>query len=145
MKYNFDETATKKLKEKIAALSKNIEQAVIAQSYKKASKLKQEQAELENQIQELKQKFTIPKEERLEVTQEDVQKVLHISTGIPISNLNKDDISRIKNLARDLKKSIIGQDEAVENITKSIMRSKTGISNPNRPLGSFLFLGPTGV
>ncbi len=145
MKYNFDETATKKLKEKIAAVSKNIEQAVIAQSYKKATKLKQQQAELEQQIQDLKQKFTIPKEERLEVTQQDVQKVLHISTGIPISNLNKDEITRIKNLSREMKKHIIGQDEAVDNITKSIMRSKTGISNPNRPLGSFLFLGPTGV
>lgn len=145
MKYNFDETATKKLKEKIASLNKNIEQAVIAQSYKKATKLKQQQAELEQQIQDLKQKFTIPKEERLEVTQQDVQKVLHISTGIPISNLNKDEITRIKNLSREMKKHIIGQDEAVDNITKSIMRSKTGISNPNRPLGSFLFLGPTGV
>ncbi|MGB2111049.1 MAG: hypothetical protein ACPHY8_04185 [Patescibacteria group bacterium] len=134
MKYNFDETATKKLKEKIASVSKNIEQAVIAQSYKKATKLKQQQAELEQQIQDLKQKFTIPKEERLEVTQQDVQKVLHISTGIPISNLNKDEITRIKNLSREMKKHIIGQDEAVDNITKSIMRSKTGISNPNRPL-----------
>lgn len=145
MKYNFDETATKKLKEKIAKLSKDIEQAVIAQSYKKASKLKEEQANLENQISELKQKFTIPKEERLDVTSEDVQKVLHISTGIPISNLNKWEIDRLKNLPRDIRKKIIWQDEAVENIAKSIMRSKTGIWNPNRPLGSFLFLGPTGV
>ena len=145
MKYNFDETATKKLKEKIAKLSKSIEQAVIAQSYKKASKLKEEQADLEKQISELKQKFTIPKEERLNVTAEDVQKVLHISTGIPISNLNKGEIDRLKNLPRDIRKNIIWQDEAVENIAKSIMRSKTGIWNPNRPLGSFLFLGPTGV
>lgn len=145
MKYNFDETATKKLKEKIAKLSKSIEQAVIAQSYKKASKLKEEQADLEKQISELKQKFTIPKEERLNVTAEDVQKVLHISTGIPISNLNKWEIDRLKNLPRDIRKNIIWQDEAVENIAKSIMRSKTGIWNPNRPLGSFLFLGPTGV
>lgn len=145
MKYNFDETATKKLKEKIAKLSKDIEHAVIAQSYKKASKLKEEQAELETQISELKQKFTIPKEERLNVTAEDVQRVLHISTGIPISNLNKWEIDRLKNLPRDIRKNIIGQDEAVENIAKSIMRSKTGIWNPNRPLGSFLFLGPTGV
>jgi ATP-dependent Clp protease ATP-binding subunit ClpC len=89
MKYNFDETETKKLKEKVASIGKNIEQAVIAQSYKKASKLKEEQALLETQIQELKQKFTIPKEKRLNVTAEDVQKVLHMSTGIPISNLNK--------------------------------------------------------
>jgi len=145
MKYNFDETETKKLKEKIANIGNNIEQAVIAQSYKKASKLKEEQAVLETQIQELKQKFTIPKEKRLNVTAEDVQKVLHMSTGIPISNLNKWEIDRLKNLPRDIKKSIMGQDEAIEKIVKSIMRSKTGIWNPNRPLGSFLFLWPTGV
>ncbi|MCP4522803.1 MAG: ATP-dependent Clp protease ATP-binding subunit [Candidatus Gracilibacteria bacterium] len=145
MKYNFDETATKKIKEKIASHQKNIEQAVIAQSYKKASRLKKEQAEFEAQILQLKEKFTIPKEERLHVTEEDVQKVLHISTGIPISNLNKGEKDRLKNLPKDIKKHIIGQDNAVDNIVKSIMRSKTGIGNPNRPLGSFLFLGPTGV
>lgn len=145
MKYNFDETETKKLKEKVATIGKNIEQAVIAQSYKKASKLKEDQALLETQIQELKQKFTIPKEKRLNVTAEDVQKVLHMSTGIPISNLNKWEIDRLKNLPKDIKKSIMGQDDAIEKIVKSIMRSKTGIGNPNRPLGSFLFLWPTGV
>lgn len=145
MKYNFDETETKKLKEKVAKMQKDIEQAVIAQSYKKAYKLKEAQAELESQIAEAKQKFTIPKEKRMNVTVEDVQKVLHISTGIPISNLSKLDIDKLKSLPKEIKKSIIGQDEAVENIVKSIMRSKAGIGNPNRPLGSFLFLWPTWV
>jgi ATP-dependent Clp protease ATP-binding subunit ClpC len=145
MTYNFDETETKKLKEKIAALQKNIEQAVIAQSYKKAFKLKEEQAELEEQIKEAKQKFTIPKEKRLSVTIEDIQKVLHISTGIPISNLNKGEVDRLKSLPKDIKSEIIGQNSAIDAIVKSIMRSKAGIGNPDRPLGSFLFLGPTGV
>ncbi len=145
MKYNFDETETKKLREKIASLQKNIEQAVIAQSYKKAYKLKEDQAELEAKIIEAKKKFTIPKEKRLSVTLDDVQKVLHIATWIPISNLNKHEIDKLKNLPKDIKKSIIGQDEACENIVKSIMRSKAGIWNPNRPLWSFLFLGPTWV
>jgi len=80
MKYNFDETETKKIKEKIAKLSKQIELAVIAQEYKKASSLKQKQAKLEKDIIDIKEKFTIPKEERMSVLSEDVQKILSMST-----------------------------------------------------------------
>ena len=145
MKYNFDEKETKKLKECIAKLSKNIESAVIAQQYKKASKLKLEQQELETKITELKQKFSIPKEKRLNVTEEDIQKVLSISTWIPTSNISKDEVEKLKKLPNEIKKNIIWQDEAVESIVKSILRSKAGIWNKNRPLWSFLFLWPTGV
>jgi cell division protein FtsB len=80
MKYNFDETETKKIKEKIAKISKQIELAVIAQEYKKASKLKEDQGKLEKEIIDLKEKFTIPKKERMSVGSEDVQKILSIST-----------------------------------------------------------------
>jgi ATP-dependent Clp protease ATP-binding subunit ClpA len=80
MKYNFDETETKKLKEKIAKNNKDIEQAVIAQHYKKAYKLKETQAELEKKIQDLKQKFQVPKEKRMNVDSNDVQKILSIAT-----------------------------------------------------------------
>ncbi|MDD2870670.1 MAG: ATP-dependent Clp protease ATP-binding subunit [Candidatus Gracilibacteria bacterium] len=145
MKYNFDETETKKIKEKIAKINKQIELAVIAQEYKKASALKENQLKLEQDIIELKEKFTIPKNERMNVGIEDVQKVLSISTGIPVSNLSKNEIEGIKNLPKAIKKDIIGQDEAINSIVKSITRSKAGIGDPNRPLGSFLFLGPTGV
>lgn len=145
MKYNFDEGETKKIKENIAKKNKEIESAVIAQQYKKASKLKQEQADLEKQIQEIKEKFTIPKEERFTVNEQDVQKVLSIATWIPVSSLSQDQIKRLQNLPKDIKNEIIGQDDAIDSIVKSIMRSKAGIGNPNRPLGSFLFLGPTGV
>ncbi|MFK7779642.1 MAG: ATP-dependent Clp protease ATP-binding subunit [Candidatus Gracilibacteria bacterium] len=145
MKYNFDETETKKIREKIAKINKKIELAVIAQEYKKASKLKEDQIKLEKEIVNLKEKFTIPKKERMTVGAEDVQKILSISTGIPVSRLSKDEIDRLKLLPKAIKKEIIGQDEAIKSIVKSIMRSKAGISNPNRPLGSFLFLGPTGV
>ncbi len=145
MKYNFDETETKKLKEKIAKIEKEIETAVIAQSYKKAQSLKQKQSELEKEISNLKQKFKIPKEERLSVTSQDVQKVLSIATWIPASNINKDEIQKLKTLSKTIKTQIIWQDDAVENIVKSIMKSKTWIWNPNRPLWSFLFLWPTWV
>ncbi len=145
MKYNFDEKETKKLKAKVAKIAKQIEDAVIAQQYKKASTLKEKQAKLETEISDLKKKFTIPKEKRLSVEVDDIRKVLSMMTGIPVNNLNKSEIDRLKNLPKTIKSQIIGQDDAVESIVKSVIRSKAGIGDTNRPLGSFLFLGPTGV
>ena len=145
MKYNVDEKEIKKLREKIAKIEKDIENAVISQQYKKATKLKDDITKIEWDIQDKKKKFSIPKKERLTVTTDDIQKVLSISTGIPASNLSASEIDRLKKLKWTIKSHIIGQDEAVESIIKSIMRSKAGIGNPNRPLGSFLFLGPTWV
>lgn len=145
MKYEFDEGEIKKLKEKIAKTQKRIEEAVMAQQYKTAVKLKEEQQELENKIRDLKKKFRIPKEKRFWVSEEDIHRVLSITTGIPVSNLSKSEIDRLKKLPKTMKEHIISQDEAIEAITKSIIRSKTGIAQPHRPLGSFLFLGPTGV
>jgi len=145
MKYNFDETETKKIKEKIAKINKQIEIAVIWQEYKKASTLKESQVKLEQQIQEIKEKFTIPKEERMSVWVEDVQRVLSISTWIPVSNLNKNEVESLKNLPKAIKKEIIWQDDAITSIVKSITRSKAWIWDPNRPVWSFLFLWPTWV
>gem|GEM_PF-351271 len=134
MKYNFDEKETKKLKAKAAKLTKQIEDAVIAQQYKKASSLKDKQKEIELEISDLKKKFIIPKDKRLSVDVEDIKKVLSMSTGIPISNLNKTEIERLKSLPKTIKSQIIGQDDAVESIVKSIIRSKAGIGDTNRPL-----------
>jgi len=145
MKYNFDEAEIKKLKEKSAKLQTKIEQAVISQHYKKAVSLKDDQKELEGKIQDLKKKFTIPKDKRFWVREEDIQRVLAMTTGIPAANLSKSEIDRLKKLPAQMKKSIIGQDDAIDAISKSIIRSKTGVGTPHRPLGSFLFLGPTGV
>ncbi|MDD2907211.1 MAG: ATP-dependent Clp protease ATP-binding subunit [Candidatus Gracilibacteria bacterium] len=145
MKYNFDESETKKLREKIAKNNKIIEDAVVSQQYKKAYKLKEEQVEIEKKISELKQKFQVPKEKRMNVDSSDVQKILSIATGIPISSLSKNEIQKLKDLSKNIKSDIVGQEDAITSVIKSIMRSKAGIGNPNRPLGSFLFLGPTGV
>jgi ATP-dependent Clp protease ATP-binding subunit ClpA len=107
MKYNFDETETKKLKEKISKNNKIIEDAVIAQQYKKAYKLKEEQLELESKIIELKQKFQVPKNKRMKVEASDVQRVLSNTTGIPVSNLSKNDNQKLKELERNLKSEIV--------------------------------------
>jgi low affinity Fe/Cu permease len=80
MKYDFDEKETIKIKEKIVKLNKEIEAAVIGQNYKKASKLKEQLSKLEKEIVEIRQKFTIPKNKRLTIKAEDIQKVLSIST-----------------------------------------------------------------
>jgi hypothetical protein len=80
MKYNFDETETKKIKEKIAKIATDIEKAVIAQEYEKASKLTESQVKLEKKIASIKAKFSIPKKERMSVLTEDVQRILSIST-----------------------------------------------------------------
>lgn len=124
MKYNIDEKEITKLKEKIAKIETDIETAVINQQYKRATKLKDNILTLEKDIADKKKKFTIPKEKRLSVNVDDIQKVLSISTGIPASNLSKSEIDRLKRLDKTIKSSIIGQDEAVESIIKSIMRSK---------------------
>lgn len=145
MKYNFDEKETIKLKERINKIQTEIEKAVISQSYKRASTLKEEQNNLEKKIIELKEKFKIPKEKRLNVWEEDVRKVLSMSTWIPISSLNKSEIDSLKKLPMILKKQIIWQDESIESLVKSIIRSKTWIWDIQRPTWSFLFLWPTWV
>lgn len=145
MKYNIDEWEISKLKEKIAEIQKKIDAAVISQQYKKASTLKDEQKNIEELIYKKKKKFDIPKEKRFNVTEQDVQKVLSTSTKIPVSDLSKDDIERLKKLPKNLETKIIGQKEAIDAVVSAITRSKAWINHPSRPLWSFLFLGPTWV
>ena len=145
MQYNFDEKEITKYKKEISKLQVQIENAVIAQKYKTASSLKDKKAKLEEKIWAIKKKFSIPKSKRSKITPADIQKVLSISTGIPVENLSSKEMDKLKKLPKLMSKQIIGQNEAIESIVKSIMRSRAGISDKNRPLGSFLFLWPTWV
>ena len=145
MTYSWDEDKIKSLKEKIIQTNKQIESFVISQQYKKASALKEKVKKLEDEIINFKKKFSIPKEKRLKITPKDIQKVLSMTTGIPVYDLEESEIERLKKLPKTLEKSIIGQKEAIASVSNSIMRSKAWISNPKKPLGSFLFLGPTWV
>ena len=145
MQYNFNEEEINKLKDELDEINKNIENTVIRQEYENASKLKEQKAKIEEKITNIKKKFSIPKSKRSHIKVEDIQKVLSIATWIPTENLSSKEIEKLKKLPRTLKKQIIGQDEAINSITKSIMRSRAGIWDTNRPLWSFLFLGPTWV
>jgi len=145
MTYSWDEAKIKNLKEKIVELQKQIEQAVMSQQYKKASSLKEKMIWLETEIIDYKKKFSIPKEKRLKITSKDIQKVLSLTSWIPVSDLEENEIEKLKKLPNTLENKIIWQKEAIISICNSIMRSKAWISNPNKPLWSFLFLWPTWV
>jgi ATP-dependent Clp protease ATP-binding subunit ClpC len=145
MKYNFDEDEIKKIKLEIEKLQKQIEDFVMSQQYHKAMLTKEKQKELEAKIRERKQKKVVPLAKRLHINFEDIERIVHQVTGVPMQNLHMEDLRKLKDLDKRLKSRIIGQDEAIDAIVNSIKRSRTGIASPNRPIGSFLFLGPTGV
>ena len=145
MQYNFDEKEINKLKDQTNYLQEKIEKEVIDQKYKQASDLKAEKAKLEEKVINIKKKFSIPKSRRTNIRPVDIQKVLSNATWIPTENLNTKEIEKLKRLPRIIKKQIIWQNEAIESIVKSIMRSRAWISDKNRPLWSFLFLWPTWV
>ena len=145
MTYTFDTSEVEEIKESIQVLQKDIESLLISQQYQKALTKRKELDKLTEEVQEKKKKRTIPRKNRLHITSADVQRVIHQMTGVPLKNLEKEDLSKLRGLAPILKKRIIGQDEAIDSIVSSLKRSRVGISNQNRPIGSFLFLGPTGV
>ena len=136
------------IKEKIGELRNKIEKAENESNLELASKLKyQDLPQLEN---ELKEKESQVKDESLtflhnKVTEEEITKIISKWTGIPISKLSSGEKEKILNLQNDLHKRVIGQDVAIEKVANCILRNKAGIKDPKKPIGSFLFLGPTGV
>ncbi len=136
------------IKEKIGELRNKIEKAENESNLELASKLKyQDLPQLEN---ELKEKESQVKDESLtflhnKVTEEEITKIISKWTGIPISKLSSGEKEKILNLQNDLHKRVIGQDAAIEKVANCILRNKAGIKDPKKPIGSFLFLGPTGV
>ena len=145
MKYNYDEKEIKNLKLEIEKLQKQIEDFVMSQQYHKAMITKEKQKELEIKVRERKQKKVVPVEKRLHINGEDIERIVNQVTGVPMQNLHMEDLRKLKDLDKRLKSRIIGQDETIDAIVNAIKRSRTGIASPNRPIGSFLFLGPTGV
>lgn len=145
MTYTYDEEDTTELKEKIASIQKDIEWFVTSGQYAKAIKAKKLLEEASGELDTKKKKRIIPREKRMHITASDIQQIVHQSTGVPRKNLESEDISKLRTLSKNLKSKIIGQNEAIDAITSSLKRSRVGISSTNRPIGWFLFLGPTGV
>lgn len=145
MKYNHDESWIQDLKLEIESLQKKIEDYVMSQQYHKAMIAKEKQKELENKIFQAKKKLSLPKSKRLKIKREDIQKIVHQITSIPLENLTIEDLEKLKNLEKSINTEIIGQDDAIKSIVSAIRRSRTWIADKNRPIWSFLLLWPTWV
>ena len=138
-----------KIREELEKVNVEIERAERNYELNKAAELKYGKLpELQKQLEEEENKENKVKENSLlrnKVTEEEITKIISRWTGIPVSKLLEGEREKILNLDKILHKRVIGQDEAVEKVTEAIMRSRAGISDPRRPIGSFMFLGPTGV
>ena len=134
------------LEKKIERISKEKEEAIISQSFEKAANLRDEEKKLKEKLIKDKEKWE-KKEAANEpkVTTEDICNVVSNWTKIPVSKLTEEETKRLKDLNLTLKNRVIGQDEAVENLARAIKRARVGLKDEKRPIGSFMFLGPTGV
>ena len=136
--------AARKMQQELAQVTKKKEEAVSAQNYELAAELRCKELELNQKIDESK-KVVVPRQRREQVTADDIARVISNMTGVPTTKLVKSDIDRLMKLEALLKTRIIGQDEAVTEVSKAIRRSRAGISDERRPIASFIFMGPTGV
>ncbi|MBQ2643783.1 ATP-dependent Clp protease ATP-binding subunit [Candidatus Saccharibacteria bacterium] len=134
----------KKLKIEKTTLENKISDAAEKEDYEKAANLKTELAKLEQEIKKL-EKAGVKETENPILTEENLATAVSLKTGIPVSKVHGSEMKMLINLEDELKKSIIGQDEAVAAVAKAIRRGRSGIADAKRPIGSFLFMGPTGV
>lgn len=137
-------SAYKKYKIEAADLGEKIEQAAEKEDYEKAALYKTRLAQIETEIKKLEKKGANANKKPT-VTEENLATAISLKTDIPVSKVHGSELKLLTNLEEHLKKSIIGQDEAVEKVSKAIRRGRSGIASPNRPIGSFIFMGPTGV
>lgn len=136
----------KSLEDRIADFEKEKASAVNEQDFERAAKLRDEQKEVQAQLDNAKKEWQErQKNSSGEVTAEDIAKIVSDWTGIPVVQLTKEESERLLNMEKVLHERVIGQDEAVSAISKAIRRGRVGLKDPKRPVGSFIFLGPTGV
>ena len=134
------------LEKKLENISKEKEEAIISQSFEKAAKLRDEEKKLKDEIIKEKDKWEKKEnKEEVKICPEDIRNVISTWTKIPVSKLTEEEGEKLKKLDISLKQRVIGQDEAVENLAKAIKRARVGLKDEKRPIGSFMFLGPTGV
>ena len=136
----------KNLEKEIERVAKEREAAVNAQEYERAASLRDREKELQKQLEEAKNNWEKMRlKEKSEVTADDIARIVSNWTGIPVTKINIEESKKLLDMEEILHKRIIGQDEAVKAISQAIRRARAGLKDPNKPVGSFLFLGPTGV
>ena len=136
----------KVLEEKIEVISKEKEEAIYNQDFEKAAKLRDVENETRGEYEKEISKWRKRKNrDIIEIKEENIAEIISKWTGIPVQKLTEDENEKLKHLEEKLHERVVGQDEAVEAVSKAIRRGRVGLKDPKRPIGSFLFLGPTGV
>ena len=136
----------KELEAKIEKTSKEKEEAIATQNFETAAKLRDTEKSQKEELQKKQEKWKNSNNKKvMTLTKEDIAGVIASWTGIPVNKITETENEKLKKLEEILHKRVVGQDEAVTTVSKAIRRGRVGLKDPNRPIGSFLFLGPTGV
>ena len=135
----------KDLETRLADVRKEKEAAVTGQNYEEAAKLRDEEKKLVDEIEAKQQARSKEDEEKLVVTEDDIAAVVSQWSGVPVAKIAEEESQRLLRLEDELHERVVGQDEAVVAVSKAVRRARAGLKDPKRPIGSFLFLGPTGV
>ncbi len=136
----------KAMEEEISAIAAQKEDAVKAQNFEDAAKFRDEEKKKIAELEEMKKKWAESKSaEKLVVTENEIEEIVSQQTGIPVNKIASGESERLLHMEEILHKRVVGQDEAVTAVAKAIRRGRVGLKDPKRPVGSFLFLGPTGV
>jgi ATP-dependent Clp protease ATP-binding subunit ClpC len=131
---------------KIEALKDQKNEVIKSQQYEKAAELRDNERQLQDQLDVAKAKWEADsKEHRVTVTDQNVAEVVSMMCGIPVTRISQSESGKLVNMAEELNGKVIGQNEAVSKVVKAIQRNRAGLKDPNKPIGSFFFLGPTGV
>ncbi|MDG1348066.1 MAG: ATP-dependent Clp protease ATP-binding subunit [Crocinitomicaceae bacterium] len=131
---------------KIEALKDQKNEVIKSQQYEKAAELRDNERKLQEQLDLAKEKWEEEsKTKRITVSEENVAEVVSMMCGIPVTRISQKESGKLANMGDDIKNKVIGQDEAVAKVVQAIQRNRAGLKDPNKPIGSFFFLGPTGV
>jgi ATP-dependent Clp protease ATP-binding subunit ClpC len=133
------------LQRRIRVIDGRIENAISAQEFEKAARYRLEEDREQENLQVIRERWKLDTKTPLKVTREDIEEVIAKWTGIPLSSIHEEEMSKLLRMEDELHKRLISQDRAIGALSKAIRRSRAGLKSPKRPVGSFLFLGPTGV
>jgi ATP-dependent Clp protease ATP-binding subunit ClpC len=136
----------KKLEDKVEALRKEKEDYIKSQDFERAASLRDQERQVRQELEELNRQWAAARDKmRPELTEDDIAKIVSQWTGIPIIRLEEKESEKLLKIEEGLHKRVVGQDEPISAIANAVRRSRAGIKDPKRPIGSFVFLGPTGV
>ena len=135
----------RRLESEIRSIVKEMKKAISDKDFEKAVFLREREIELKEEVERFKQERETTGEEMMEVTKKDVEEIISSWTDIPVTSIEADEAAKLINMEESLMRRIVGQDKAIRAISRAIRRSRLGVASPNRPMGSFIFLGSSGV